>query len=45
MDGDPEGIQALALAREIAAAHPGSTVVGPHFHAARGKPRPQRGRR
>ena len=34
-EGDAKGETAMAAARSIAAAHPGCTVHGPHFHAAR----------
>ena len=44
-ENDPRGELALTQAREIAAAYPGSAVVGPHYHAARGKQRVKRGRR
>jgi hypothetical protein len=34
-EGDAKGDAAMAAARSIAAQHPGCTVHGPHFHAAR----------
>ena len=44
-ENDPAGALALADARAIAAAHPGCTIVGPHFHAAPTRPRRTRGPR
>lgn len=39
-DDDLKGEQALKLAKEIAKAHGGCTVEGPHFHSSNpGKPR------
>ena len=45
LENDPRGEEAVAHAREIAAAYPGSVVVGPHFHTGRPKTKPRRGRR
>lgn len=42
-DGDADGAHAMRDAQAICARYPGSTVHGPHFHAARSpKARPRR---
>jgi len=34
-DADHKGVKALADAKKIVSQHPGCTIHGPHFHAAR----------